>query len=146
MEAKSSQLYSLRKRALYLSAVISVVVLLILAFAYSKLNETNEKAITNAQNRTVLLTVLSHIRADLLAAYQGLNNFLLTPEKIEYKKKVQLLIQNTINTSQQLQDKPFSRDTLVAEKAALLQVKLATLHNEIQHLFSIRLDSARLYP
>ena len=146
MEAKSSQLYSLRKRALYLSAVISVVVLLILAFAYSKLNETNEKAITNAQNRTVLLTVLSHIRADLLAAYQGLNNFLLTPEKIEYKKKVQLLIQNTINTSQQLQDKPFSRDTLVAEKAALLKVKLATLHNEIQHLFSIRLDSARLYP
>lgn len=141
-----NQFYSLRKRALFLSAVISVVVLLILIFAYSKLNETHERALANVQERTTLLTMLNDIRDNLLDSYKDLNNFLLTPEKSEYKINIKNSITDAIQVSSQLVNKisviEYNKSIVVNS----LNEQLKNLELDILNLFKVRLDSSKLYP
>lgn len=136
----------MRKRALLLSAVISVVVLFILIFAYSKLNETHERALANIQERTKLLTMLNDIRDDLLDSYKDLNNFLLVPEKLEYKGYIKKSISDAIQVSTQLASKMSDIEYNQSISVNNLKDQLKKLESDIHNLFTVRLDSAQLYP
>jgi len=143
---KSPHLYSLRKRALYLSATISVIVLFILISAYSKLKETNDRALANVETRTILLTMFNQVRDDLLSSYKNINNFLLTPEKIKYKDNAQALIKNAIDVSYKIEKQITTQDDNPASVARALTIQLQGLILEMNHLFSVRLESTTMYP
>lgn len=146
LENKNHTLYSLRKRALLLSAVISIVVLSILVMAYSKSNETQEKTLDNIQQRSDAFSMLNHIRVNLLNSYKDLNNFLLVPEKKQYKESTLASLNDAIKVSDQI----LSHSSVVSfndfQTRADLSTMLRMLESEMNVLFKVRLNSSELYP
>ena len=146
LDSKHHHLYSLRKRALLFSATISIVVLFILVFAYFKSNETQEKTLRHVKDHTAVLAMLNHIRANLLDSYKDLNNFLLIPEKIQYKDSVRNSINDAKKVSGNLLSYLSNDEFNKSQPEINLESKLNSLEAEINTLFKVRLDSAELYP
>jgi len=146
LTSKRYHLYSLRKRALFLSFTISIIVLAVSIFGYSKLHETHEQGLTNIQERTMLLDMLNRIRVDILGSYKDLNNFLMIPGKTDYQENVKSYIHDAIKVSDELQHQ-FSVIRYQQENTAVqLKETLKQLESETNNLLNVRLNSSLLYP
>ena len=136
----------MRKRALLLSSLLSIIVLIISVFGYTKLSQTHEQALLNVQERTLLVSMLNKIRINLLESYKDVNNFLLTPEQTEFQISVQQHINDAISMNPKLEfimSKAGYENSFVVPK---LNQALHRLQNELKDLFEVRLNSSQLYP
>ncbi len=143
---KQRHFYSLRKRALFVSLAISIVVLLLSLFAHYKLNKAHTHALENIQLRTHYLEKLNFVRTDILAAYKDLNNFLLAPEKNEYRKSMFAYIADAQQQSKQLQKQLMTIAYINSGASFDLMDYLDGLKSEIENLIAVRLNSSLLYP
>ena len=77
MKANSPHLHSLRSRAIFFSAAISLLIVAISISGYSNFKELHQKSSSTLLKRDKLLVQLNLIRGELLDSYKELNNFLL---------------------------------------------------------------------
>lgn len=92
MKANPPHLHSLRSRAIFFSAAISLLIVAISISGYSNFKELHQESSLNLLKRDKLLVRLNLIRSELLDSYKELNNFLLEPESINYQKILLLVL------------------------------------------------------
>lgn len=146
MKANSPRLHSLRKRAIYFSAAISILIVMISISGYSNFKELHAKSSLNLLNRNELLIHLSSIRSELLDSYKELNNFLLEPDNKTHQKNIVISVKKAFRISDELKEHIWVIRYKRQAIANKLNRKLRELKTEVNELIKVRLDTNNQYP
>ena len=146
MKANPPHLHSLRSRAIFFSAAISLLIVAISISGYSNFKELHQKSSLNLLKRDKLLVQLNLIRGELLDSYKELNNFLLEPENLNYQKSIIVSVNEALSLSKNLTEHDWINKYNKNETATELNSKLHLLGNEVSELIKVRLDLNNQFP
>lgn len=146
MEAKRPHLHSLRKRAIYFSTAISLLIVVISISGYSNFKKLHHESSLNLIKRDKLLVRLNLIRSELLDSYKELNNFLLEPENLNYQKSIIVSVKEAQYLSSHLKEHDWIKKYNKTESATELDNKLRLLGHEVARLIKVRLDVNNQFP
>lgn len=142
----SPRLHSLRTRAIIFSMMISLSIVVVSFVGYSNFKTFYVESSLHLQQRDELLVNLSLIRGELLATYQSLNHFLLTPENSIYQTNIFNSLAESLRISTELSKHPWVHKYNYEPDAATLTEKLKSLDTEIRKLIEIRLNITNQFP
>ena len=146
LKANSPHLHSLRKRAIFFSAAISLLIVLISISGYSNFKDLYDESSANLMKRETLLVRLSLIRSELLDSYKALNNFLLEPENKEYQQNIIISVNEALRISDKLNEHVWVVKYKRKKIAAELDERLRWLKKEVTGLINVRLDVNNQFP
>lgn len=146
MKKSTPRLHSLRKRAIFFSVTISLLIVMVTVFGYINFKNIHNESSLNLIKRHEFLEHINSIRTELLDSYKELNNFLLEPESINYQKNIIVSVKDALSISNQLNKhswlKEYNRQNISAE----LNEKIRLLNDEVVNLIKVRLDINNQYP
>lgn len=146
MKANPPHLHSLRSRAIFFSAAISLLIVAISISGYSNFKELHQESSLNLLKRDKLLVRLNLIRSELLDSYKELNNFLLEPENLNYQKSIIVSVKEASYLSKSLSEHDWIKKYNKNETAIELNNKLRLLGNAVAELIKVRLDVSNQFP
>lgn len=146
MKKNTPKLHSLRKRAIFFSATISILIVIISISGYSNFKSLHTESSLNLLKRDELLVRLSLIRSELLDSYKALNNFLLTPENNNYKQNIIINVKAALQISNELVQHDWVLKYKRKDVAVKLNENFQLLEKEVSELILVRLDSNNQYP
>ena len=146
MNKKSPRLHSLRERAIFFSAAISILIVLISIFGYSNFKNIHAESSNNLLKRDELLIKFNLIRSELLDSYKEMNNFLLEPENINYQKSIIVSIKEAWRISKKLNEHEWIIKYQKQELASNLVKKLRRLEVQASELIKTRLNVNNQFP
>lgn len=145
-KANSPHLLSLRKRALFFSIAISILIITISVSGYSNFKDIHNRSSLHLLKRDDLLVRLNLIRSELLDSYKELNNFLLEPEDGNHQQNIVISVNESLRISDELSKHAwvikYKRKNIVID----LNEKLRLLKEEVTELIKVRLDVNNQYP
>ena len=146
MNKQSPRLHSLRERAIFFSAAISILIVLISIFGYSNFKNIHSESSNNLLKRDELLVKFNLIRSELLDSYKELNNFLLEPENLNYQKSIIVSIKEAWRISKKLNQHEWIIKYQKQELASNLVKKLSSLEVQANKLIKTRLNVNNQFP
>ena len=146
MKKNTPQLHSLRKRAIFFSATISILIVMISISGYSNFKSLHTESSLNLLKRDELLVHLSLIRSELLDSYKALNNFLLIPESNTYQNNISISVKAALQISKELGQHDWVTKYKRKDVAVKLTEKLYLLQKIVDELILVRLNSNNQYP
>ena len=146
MKVIPPQMHSLRYRAIFFSAAISVAIVLASASGYYNLKELHTESSLHLLKRSELLVYISSIRSELLDSYKSLNNFLLKPENNTFQNNILINVDDALRISSELTQNVWIIKYKRSDVALLLDEKLHTLKKEVKGLIDVRLNINNQYP
>ena len=146
MNKNPSNLHSLRKRAIFFSAAISILIVIISISGYSNFKKIYDKSSLNLLKREELLVDLSLMRSELLDSYKALNNFLLEPENKKYQTNIVINVKAALRLSNKLSEHAWVIKYKRKNVADDLNKKLHVLEKEVAELIKVRLDINNQFP
>ena len=139
-------MHSLRKRAIFFSAAISLLIVVISFSGYSNFKELHDLSSENLIKRDKLLIQISLIRNELFGSYKELNSFLLEPQDTNHKDNILVSLDETLRLSNELSDNAwvikYKRKNISIE----LNKSLHSLKEEIIQLINVRLNVNNQFP
>lgn len=146
MKKSSPRLHSLRKRAIFFSALISLLIVMVTVFGYINFKNIHNESSLNLIKRHQFLEHINLIRTELLDSYKELNNFLLEPESINYQKSIIVSVKEALSVSNQLNKHSWLSKYNRRNIAVELNEKILSLNKEVVNLIKVRLDINNQYP
>ncbi len=145
-KSPSPKLHSLRSRAIFFSAAISLLIVVISISGYLNFKELHNSSAENLIKRDQLLVHISLIRNELFDSYKELNSFLLEPQDTKHKNNILISLDETLRLS----DKLSKNEWVIKYKRKDISVKLnknlRLLKTKIIELIKIRLNVNNQYP
>lgn len=146
VKVSSPRLHSLRNRAIFFSAAVSIAIVLISISGYYNLKELHTESSLSLLKRSELLVRLSSIRGELLNSYKALNNFLLTPENSMYQHDILSHVGEALRMSNELTHDSWIIKYEREKVVDLLNKKISLLKKEVDVLIRVRLNANNQYP
>ena len=146
MKANRPHLHSLRKHALFFSAAISLLIVVVSISGYINVKKLYDDSSSSLLKREELLIRFNLIRSELLDSYKELNNFLLRPQNKQFQKNVIISINEVLRLGNELTEHEWIHKYNRRNIADELSFKLHTLKKDVNELIKIRLDSNNQFP
>ncbi|MFK5913411.1 MAG: EAL domain-containing protein [Woeseiaceae bacterium] len=146
MKANPPRLHSLRKRALFFSAAISLLIVVVSISGYLNVKTLYDESSSSLLKREELLIRFNLIRSELLDSYKELNNFLLKPQNKQYQKNIIVSINEVLRVGGELTEHEWIHKYNRQEIADDLNLQLRSLEKDVNQLIKVRLDSNNQYP
>ena len=137
---------SLQARYTFFALVLGILLLTTAFFGYFNVSSSQQQTTQNLSNRTQLLESSRLIRINILDAYKSLDLFLLNPERTEYKAWVNEALDNAIKSASALQQHQWIKEQQLRLPITQLESSIKSLKQEIEKLFSIRIEPTLQYP
>lgn len=142
----SPKLHSLRQRAIFFSAAVSLLIVAIAISGYFNFKDLHDESSEHLMKRDELLGQLSLIHNEVFDSYKELNSFLLEPQNKRHQKNILVSINETLRLSDELNEnawvKKYNRKNIAIE----LNKNLRRYKNEVAHLIKVRLDINNQFP
>lgn len=145
-KSPSLKLHSLRKRAIFFSAAISLLIVAISISGYLNFKELHNESSEHLIKRDELLVHLSLIRNELFDSYKNLNSFLLEPQNKQHKNNIVISLDETIRLSNGLNNNSWVIKYKRKNIATELNKNLHSLKEEVTQLINVRLNINNQYP
>ena len=146
MKKNPPHLHSLRKRAIYFSAAISITIVIVSIAGYLNVKQLYNDSSLSLLQRDKLLVRFGLIRTELLDSYKEINNFLLEPENKQNQRNVITSINEVLRMADEVGEHEWVIKYKRKETADDLISKLHTLKRDTRELIKVRLDSSNQYP
>ncbi len=145
IKADSTQT-SLRKRYIFLTVLIGLFVITVVAFSYNKLISTREKVTSAYENILREQSHLEEVRNTLLTINQDINLFVLDPINEDLIFKIELNTENSLRSLNSLKnaDHTYHQDIQSITEETIDNFK--KLKEAISYLVDFRLDINKQYP
>jgi len=145
-KASTPKLHSLRKRAIFFSAAISLLIVVISISGYLNFKELHNLSSENLIKRDKLLVHISLIRNELFDSYKELNSFLLEPQDTKYKNNILISLDETLRLSNKLSKNEWVIKYKRKDISDKLNKNLRLLKTKIIQLIKVRLNVNNQYP
>jgi len=142
----SPRIYSLQKRAVTFSLLVSGIIVLVIFFGYINLKTAHSQASEHLSKRDSLLVMITDIRGNLLDSYKDLNNFLLAPDNKSYQKNINFNINLALKISSRINSHVWIEQYNKEKDAVRLDEELSNLKKHIEELIEARLDPNTQFP
>ena len=142
----SPKLHSLRERAIFFSAAISLLIVVISISGYLNFKELHNSSSENLLKRDKLLVHISLIRNELFDSYKELNSFLLEPQEANHKNNILISLSETLRLSDELSENESVIKYKRKDIAVELNKNLRSLKKEVIQLIKVRLNINNQYP
>lgn len=146
MKANTPHLHSLRKRAIFFSAAISILIVMVSISGYLNVKNLYNESSSSLLKREELLVRFNLIHTELLYFYKELNSFLLTPENKQSQKNIIISINELLRLSKELTLHEWIKKYKREKTANKLNLKLEMLKKDVNELIRVRLDPTNQFP